>query len=117
MRKVLQIVILRQVRLGKALHGRLMIGGQSVCDTLENVETCSPKGVYELHAWQDWFVPMNGPYALPSGKVAVGTCRHLGFLVNTQESFVPLVNRVRKALSRHHIITVTIREGGDSKCP
>ncbi len=113
MNKRMEIVILRHFRLGKALHGRLLWDGQYICDTLENADTCLPVGEYELRSWRDWFVPSNGPYALSCGKIAVGTCRHFGFLVRTQESYMPLVDRVRKALARHHVVTVTIREDGD----
>lgn len=113
MKKVLEIVIMRHTRLGKAVHGWLLLDGQYICDTLENGDHCLPRGKYELRSWRDWFVPSNGPYALPSGKIAVGTCRHFGFLVRTLESFVPLEDRGRKALKRHHTITVTIREDGD----
>ena len=109
MNKGVDVVILRWMTLGMALHGKLLWDGQYICDTLENADACLPVGQYELHSWQNWFVASNGPYALPNGKIAVGTCRYLGFLVHTQESLAPLVDRLRKALIRQHRVTVTIQ--------
>ena len=109
MNKRVDVVILRWMTLDMALHGKLLWDGQYICDTLENVDACLPIGQYELRSWQDWFVASNGPYALPNGEIAVGTCRHLGFLVHTQESLVVLADRLRKALSRQHRVTVTIQ--------
>lgn len=109
MNKRVDVVILRWMTFGMALHGKLLWDGQYICDTLENADACLPVGEYELRSWQEWFVASNGPYALPNGEIAVGTFRHLGFLVHTQESFLPLADRLRKALKRHHRVAVTIQ--------
>ena len=107
----LEIVIKRFARLGKALHGRLWIDGKHVCDTLENADRCLPVGVYERKAVD--FVASNGPYLLQWCEVAIGECHHLGFLIHCQEHYMPLMERVRKATSRHKTITVIICEDDD----
>lgn len=121
--KVMEIVIKRFARLGKALHGRLWIDGDHVCDTLENADRCLPPGKYELVRRKSpcgkpsvTFVASNGPHVLQECEVAVGECRYLGFLIHCQEYHVPLMDRVRKATSRHKAITVIIREDDDGGC-
>lgn len=44
----MKIVIQRYVRYKQALHGRLRIDGEPVCDTLENAADCLSPGVYHL---------------------------------------------------------------------
>lgn len=120
---VLEIVIWRFARLGKALHGRLWIGGDHVCDTLENADRCLPPGVYRLVRGKGLpavgdmppvvFVASNGPFALGGDEVAIGECHYLGFLIHCQDHYVPLMDRVRKAANRHKTITVVIREDDD----
>lgn len=45
----MEITIIRLARYGKALHGRLRIGGEHVCDTLEHVDRRLPPGEYYAH--------------------------------------------------------------------
>lgn len=122
--KVLEIVVKRFARLGKALHGRLWIAGEHVCDTLENADRCLPPGVYRLVRTNGGgnggctveeggtpsvvLVAANGPFCLGKGEVAIGECHYLGFLIHCQDCYVPLMERVRKAASRHKKTTVVI---------
>ncbi len=116
----MEIIIKRFARLGKALHGRLWIDGEHVCDTLENAGRCLPPGKYGWVRRKSpggkssvSFVACNGPHVLQGCEVAVGECRYLGFLIHCQEHYVPLMERVRKATGRHKAITVIIREDDD----
>ena len=123
----MEMVIKRFARCGRALHGRLLIDGEHVCDTLENAVGCLPPGRYlvrtsvrrravgALCATSPFvrFVASNGPCRLGEGDIALGECRYLGFLIHTQENRVPVIDRVRKATSRHKTVTVIILPDDD----
>ncbi len=125
----MRIEILRFARYHKAVHGRLRIDGEPVCDTLENADNCLPVGVYGLTMRKlkgfkrrrivigdrSCVTDHNGPYRLLDGSVSVGECHYLGFLIHCREYFDPLMERVRMAMRRHQKITVIIREDDDDR--
>ena len=123
----MEIVVRRFARYYKAVHGRLSICGEHVCDTLESSDNCLPPGTYPLRGEtvkgvrrrcltlgeQARLLACNGPFTLEGGQISVGECRHLGFLIHCREYFEPLLERVRMAQRRHKTITVIIREDDD----
>lgn len=123
----MRIEIKRFARYHKAVHGRMRIDGEPVCDTLENADNRLPVGVYNLtmKKWKGFkrkhivigdrscVFDHNGPYRLQDGGISVGECHYLGFLIHCQQYLEPLMERVRMALRRHQNITVIIREDGD----
>ena len=123
----MEIVVRRFARYHKAVHGRLSICGEHVCDTLESSDNCLPPGTYPLRieavkgvrrkclmlGEQARLLACNGPFTLEGGQISIGECHHLGFLIHCREYFEPLLERVRMAQRRHQNITVIIREDDD----
>lgn len=121
-----EFIIQRMARFREAVHGRLYIHGEYVCDTLERAALCLPAGSYSLLQYRrDWhpqkvgvgqlirFVASDGCYALQCGEIAIGEWKYLGFLIHSRDIFDTLQERVRRLTSRHQVITVIIREDGD----
>lgn len=118
----MEIIIKRFAVCGMALHGRLFINGEHVCDTLESARHHLPLGNYaiekkggEKKKGKDGirFVCRNGPFSLHLGEIAVGECHYLGFLIRCDEYYVPLMARIRMALNRHQNVTVIILKDDD----
>lgn len=125
-RTMTEFIIQRMARFREAVHGRLYIHGEYVCDTLERAAQCLPAGSYSLLQYRrDWhpqkvgvgqlirFVASDGCYALQCGEIAIGEWKYLGFLIHSRDIFDTLQERVRRLTSRHQVITVIIREDGD----
>lgn len=106
--KTLCITIVRLAQYGEALHGRLMIAGERVCDTLERASACLSEGVHTEVGAEKILVCSNGPHALRQGQVAVGEWRYMGFLVHSEEAFAPLVHRLKMSRRRGHEITIEV---------
>lgn len=118
----MEIVITRFACYHQAMSGRLYVNGDHVCDTLENVEHCLPTGTYSvsikrcqrlrrkmIFVGEDAIISAgNGAYGCKMGEILVGECRHLGFLIHTNEYFMPLYDRIRKTLARGHEVSVVI---------
>lgn len=114
MRDTLRLELVRFARCGKAVSGRLYIHGAHVCDTLENADACLSVGEHEIADPRHWIVASNGPYRLSAGQIAVGECRHLGFLVHCSDTCDSLQARLRMARRRRKHIVVVIRGGEKS---
>lgn len=108
MKDTLRLELVRFARWGKAVSGRLYIQGAHVCDTLENAENCWQVGEHEVTDPRRQIVASNGPYCLSAGRIAVGECRHLGFLIHCMTALAPLQERLRKAKERKKRIVVAI---------
>lgn len=100
-----------------AIHGRLWIDGQYVCDTLENEPCCLQEGSYPLvikfveSEHRKMMVVekenssaiikcSNGPFLLLGGSISVGVCYHLGYILHCAHTFDLLFLRVRMCLRR-----------------
>lgn len=79
----MEIRVEREISFRLAVHGRLLIDGDRVCDTLENGATCMKPGSYPLVRSYSLFSAANGIHRLGE-KIAVGEWQYLGFLVRTQ---------------------------------
>lgn len=109
-----------------AVHGRLWIDGQLVCDTLEYEPSCLEAGSYSLSLErvdsegrkmmvvggnsQCMIVARNGPFTLKGGSISVGECHHLGFLIHCEETFERLFLRVRMSLARGGSARLEVRD-------
>lgn len=107
----MEIVIKREIVFRHALHGRLYIGGERLCDTLENEITCWPPGRYPILRPKRLFVPHNGIHRL-GDSIAVGEWEHLGFLLRTQSVHDFLQHRLSQLRYRHQEATLIIEDEG-----
>lgn len=136
---MLELVIERFAVCRSAVHGRLSVDGQYVCDTLEYEPCCLQEGSYSLsleyvasenrkmlvvgddsHGMvgdtackvQDvpcMLVAINGPFTLKGGCISVGECHHLGYILHCAEVLDLLFERVRISLSRGRKARLHIR--------
>lgn len=123
---MLNITIERFASYHDAVNGRLLIDGDHVCDTLECKNCCLPEGRYQLKGNElspakgcgaknkkDHCKPSlkacNGPYGLKDGSIGVGECHHIGFIINCEEHFDSLYDRIRKTEKRGGEIFMEIK--------
>lgn len=133
---MLELVIERFATYRSALHGRLWVDGQHVCDTLEYEPEALQPGSYTvsqqhvesegrkmmvisdkpyLFPWemaavvQPMFRASNGPFTLRDGCVSVGECHHLGYILRCAEVLDTLFLRVRMSISRGGEVRLLIR--------
>lgn len=122
----MEISIRREMVFRQCWHGRMTVDGERVCDTLEQVNGCLPKGKYQvviekedaeifgiLHILSDdapkaRFSASNGIYGLERGSIAVGEWVYLGFILHTRSSLAHLMDRVRQSLGRGRRVTLEI---------
>ena len=114
---MLRLMIERFATYRSAIHGRLWIDGQYVCDTLENEPCCLQEGSYPLvikfveSEHRKMMVVekenssaiikcSNGPFLLLGGSISVGVCYHLGYILHCARTFDLLFLRVRMCLRR-----------------
>lgn len=123
---MMEIVLKRKMVFRQCVHGRMTIDGERVCDSLEHVDGCLPKGKYRvvikkedaeifgiLHILCDEspkarFSVSNGIYGLETGSIAVGEWVYLGFILHTREHLAMLMDRVRQSLKRGRMVTLEI---------
>lgn len=123
---MLNITIERFASYHDAVNGRLLIDGDHVCDTLEYKNCCLPEGRYQLkgnelnpargHGGKNKkghckpsLKACNGPYGLKDGSIGVGECHHIGFIINCEEHFVSLYDRIRKMEKRGGEIFIELK--------
>lgn len=64
-----------------------------------------------LLCWCPQIKPGNGVHDRLDGSILVGQYNCLGSLVHPKEAFDPLYERIRKAISRGTVVTLTVRDG------
>lgn len=132
---MLELVIERFATCRSALHGRLWVDGQHVCDTLEYEPRALQPGSYTvslqhvesegrkmmvvsdkpyLFPWEvaekpPMFRVSNGPFTLRGGDISVGECHHLGYILHCAEILDTLFLRVRMSISRGTEVRLLIR--------
>lgn len=107
---MMEIVVRRERKFRRMLHGRLWIDGEHVCDTLERADACLPLGTYRMEKSSLPFVASNGVYTLKKNQMAVGEWRYLGFIIHTQQALASLKERLRKSLFRHGEVLLRVEE-------
>ena len=143
----LTIIIQRERTRGEYIHGRLMIEGMRVCDTLENANALVPAGEYvitllkckqysrkmpclnpnapcdlcpklkfvcmnsTLSCYCPQIKPGNGVHNRMDGSILVGQYNCLNSLIHPKTTFDPLYERIRKAISRGTVVTLTVKDG------
>lgn len=129
---MLELEIERFATYRSAVHGRLWIDGQYVCDTLENESFCLKEGSYSLSIEYVasegrkmlvvdgdsrslvvenpcMVVASNGPFTLKTGSISVGECYHLGYILHCAKVLDLLFMRVRISLSRGRVARISFR--------
>lgn len=107
----MEIRVEREISFRLAVHGRLLIDGDRVCDTLENGATCMKPGSYPLVRSYSLFSAANGIHRLGE-KIAVGEWQYLGFLVRTQPVRKQLLTHIRQLRHRQVPLVLVISEEG-----
>lgn len=107
---LLVLEVVRKACFRQALHGQLRINGENVCDTLENVSSCTEVGTYVMggNGVRKLFTSANGPFTLPRGAISVGRWQYLGFLIKTTDEYDALEERLRISLHRGHLVKLII---------
>lgn len=109
----MEIRVEREISFRLAVHGRLLIDGDRVCDTLENGATCMKPGSYPLVRSYSLFSAANGIHRLGE-KIAVGEWQYLGFLVRTQPVREQLLTYIRQLRHRQVPPRPRHQRGGDA---
>ena len=127
-----KIYIERKMWVRGAILGRLVWDGEKVCDTLERMDNCLPKGTYELkfakcrkHKRLMPFLcsdtsqlrkipcgmmqPGNGALNLRYGGIIIGEGHEPGYVIRSQELFLLLFGRLKKNLQRGNRIWLEIK--------
>ena len=107
----MEIRVEREISFRLAVHGRLLIDGDRVCDTLENGATCMKPGSFPLVRSYSLFAAANGIHRLGE-KIAVGEWQYLGFLVRTQPVREQLLTYIRQLRHRQVPLVLVISEEG-----
>lgn len=112
----MEIVIKREIVFRLCVHGRLLIEGNRVCDTLENLATCRSPGTYQLLQASSVFSARNGAHLLRE-RIAVGDWKHLGFLIRTAEARETLLVYIRQRHHRRQPLSLVIDEEDLTRIP
>lgn len=64
-----------------------------------------------LPCWCPQIKPGNGVHNRLDGSIVVGECNCLNSIVHPKASFDALYERIRKAISRGTVVTLTVRDG------
>lgn len=103
----MEIVIVRQEHKPWGIDGHLYINRHRVCDTVEHPHRHLPQGTYEI---------INNPFrhgdgALSSihGEIIVGTTTLPGLVLQSQQTYDRLYERLKKAWQRGNTVRLTIR--------
>lgn len=134
-----KIYIDRKMWVRGAILGRLIWDGEKVCDTLERMDGCLPKGTYEIKLEKcgkpkrmmpilyggdaspscatslslknpcGMMQPGNGAFTLPFGGIIIGEGHEPGYVIQSQQHFLLLFGRLKKNLQRGKRVWVEIR--------
>ena len=107
----MEIRVEREISFRLAVHGRLLIDGDRVCDTLENGATCMDPGSFPLVPSYSLFSAANGIHRLGE-KIAVGECQSLGFPLRTAPVREQLLTYIRQLRHRQVPLVLVISEEG-----
>lgn len=96
----MEIVIVRQEPKPWGIDGRLSIGRQYLCDTVEHPRHHLPEGDYEIKREFCPFRHGDGALASTHGEIIVGENTIPGLVTKSQATYDRLYERLKKAFQR-----------------
>ena len=103
------LTLIRQKHTRWGVDGKLFIDGKPIADTTEHPTAHLAEGIYTLTRKRMLFRHGNGPMLNTDGSICVGERLCSGCVLTTRETFAPLQDRIRKALSRGKHVTLIIK--------
>ena len=102
-------ITLKRTRLGQhSIEGSLWISGERICDTTEHILYAALPDCYAVTMQHFPFIHGNGIHTLRTSRILVGEALVPGVVTHCRQAYDLLRERIRKAISRHTEVTLTI---------